>query len=128
MPKGRPADLELVSAEARAALLARAGGDSKSPQYKRELMHALRAAKKQRETDALTAIALAEPTNQLHFAGEEFDPALYDTNHMTYVPDLGISHAYGFGLHLVQDRQSGAIYTMDLGTLEMNVILSGPLS
>jgi phage terminase large subunit-like protein len=81
MPKGRPADLELVSAEARAALLARAGGDSKSPQYKRELMHALRAAKKQRETDALTAIALAEPTNQLHFAGEEFDPALYDTNH-----------------------------------------------
>jgi hypothetical protein len=54
--------------------------------------------------------------------------ALYDTNNMRYVPDLGISHAYGFGLHLVQDRQSGAIYTMDLSQLTMNVILSGPLS
>ena len=53
--------------------------------------------------------------------------ALYDTVGMRDVPDLGINHAYAFGLHLVQDRQSGAIYTMDLATLTMNVILSGPL-
>lgn len=51
--------------------------------------------------------------------------ALYDERQMRYVPDLGISHCYAFGKHLVQDRQSGAIYEMSLDRLDMDVVLAG---
>jgi hypothetical protein len=49
---------------------------------------------------------------------------LYDQKYMRYVPDLGVAHAYAFGKHLVQDRQSGAIYEMSLDHYEMDVILT----
>lgn len=49
---------------------------------------------------------------------------LYDDVQMDYVPDLGIGHAYAFGKHLVIDRQSGAIYDMDLSYLTWDVVLT----
>jgi len=40
--------------------------------------------------------------------------ALWDTVTMRWKPHVGITHAYAWGMNLVGDRMSGAIYRMDL--------------
>jgi hypothetical protein len=65
-----------------------------------------------------TTLVYDVTTNDWH------ERAMYDELQMDYVPDLGIGHAYAFGKHLVIDRQSGAIYEMDLSFLTFDVVLT----
>lgn len=43
---------------------------------------------------------------------------------MDWIPDLGSCHAYGFGRHLIGDRQSGVIYQLDPSVYQDQVVLS----
>jgi hypothetical protein len=52
--------------------------------------------------------------------------ALWDPDNLEWVPHLSRHHAFAFGKNLVGDRQSGALYEMNLNFFDEEVIFPGP--
>jgi hypothetical protein len=48
--------------------------------------------------------------------------AHWDTTRMRWIPHVARCHAWGFNRHLVGDRQSGAIYALDLDALDDELV------
>ena len=49
---------------------------------------------------------------------------IWDSTAMQFYPDLPRVHCYGFGQHLLGDRQSGAIYSYVVGQNHDDVVIA----
>lgn len=52
--------------------------------------------------------------------------ALWNSAHLHWEPHVGRCHAFGFNRHLIGDRQSGAIYTLDPALGRDRIVWTGP--